>query len=115
MLWLVLAFVPWILWWLLGMFGQSVAGGIAGLVAAAVLAWLHRRTPRMFGLTTLAFFAVYVVAAATLGVDPFANSGIGTAIIGFMLAFMAVSMLLTGTPFSLEYVRHDWPELFWEN
>jgi phytoene dehydrogenase-like protein len=92
------------------LFGLGASASTAGFMAAALLA-LYLRRPRLFGITAQGFFVIDFVAVVVLKSVLFID--FGTALAGLSLAGMTAFSLIKDIPFSLEYVRDDWPPLFW--
>ncbi len=115
MVWVFIAFMPWILYWALSGPGLWTAAVTAGLASAVVLnAYrLARRQAKTMELVTLGFFAAHFAATVVLGSPLF--KVYDAVLVGATLAAMAWGTLLAGSPFTYQYAREDWPREYWDN
>lgn len=109
MVWVFIAFVPWILYWALsgpGLWTAAVSAGLASALALNAYR-LARRQAKTMELVTLGFFAAHFAATVVLGSPLF--KVYDAVLVGATLAAMAWGTLLAGSPFTYQYAREDWP------
>ncbi|MFN8484143.1 MAG: NAD(P)/FAD-dependent oxidoreductase [Anaerolineae bacterium] len=115
MVFVLVSFIPWILYWTLSGFGDRELGIAAGLVTAiAFNAYRWRKhSLKTLEVVTLAFFAVAFLFTNVLGSSLFVTYG--PVLVNGTLALMAWGSLLAGSPFTYEYAREDWDKAFWDD
>jgi phytoene dehydrogenase-like protein len=115
MIWIFVAFVPWIVYWGFSGLGLWPVAVITGLVTALALnAYrLSRRQVKAMELVTLVFFAVHFLVTFVLGSPLFLTYD--AVLVSGTLAAMAWGTLLAGPPFTYQYAREDWPRTYWGN
>lgn len=113
--WIAIAFVPWILYWVLSGVRLPLYGIILALAASALLNGLRlarERTATMMEASTLFYFAVALALAATLGDSFLGASG---SLAYFFLSGVAFGSLALRNPFTSQYVQRDWPKEYWSS
>ncbi|HYL79788.1 MAG TPA: NAD(P)/FAD-dependent oxidoreductase [Candidatus Acidoferrum sp.] len=115
MAWVVIGFVPWILYWILSGMGLWTAAVVAGLlVSIPPNAYrVYQRQTKAMELVALVFFAAHFLVTVLLGSPLFRFYD--AVLINGTLAAMAWGTLLAGTPFTYQYAREDWPREYWNN
>jgi phytoene dehydrogenase-like protein len=115
MAWVVIAFVPWILYWVFSGTGMPLSGILLALLAAAVLNGyrVHMRTVMIMDLVTLIYFAAGFASIALLGSTLFLR--FGGLLVYLVLCGMAFGSLAIRQPFTYQYAKQDWPKQYWEH
>jgi putative sterol carrier protein len=115
MVWTVLAFVPWILYWVLAGIGHTTAAILLGLgVSLAINGCrfvIHK--VKILDAVSLAFLAVAAFVTLVLRSDLLVFYG--GMLSDATLALMAWGSLLVGNPFTYDYTKEDWDKVFWDN
>ncbi len=113
--WTFVAFVPWIVYWVLAGTGQVLPGAIAAFIGALGLNLyrLHTGNPKLMDGVTLAFFALHALFTGVLGSRLFL--AYGGVLVYLALALMAWGSLVARTPFTYQYARDDWPREYWRH
>jgi all-trans-retinol 13,14-reductase len=113
--WIIVAFTPWITYWVLCGVGMSLYGILVALSASAVLNG-YRLVTRKFmvmELVALLYFATGFIFTTVLGNSLFLDSG---RLLGYLvLAAMTFGSLALRKPFTYQYAKQDWPKEFWDN
>ena len=115
MAWTVLAFVPWILYWVLAGMGNTTAAILWGLgISLAINGYrFAARKVRILDAVSLVFLAVAAFVTLVLHSDFMVfYSGV---LSDTTLALMAWGSLLAGNPFTYDYAKEDWDQAFWDN
>jgi hypothetical protein len=115
MAWTVLAFVPWILYWVLAGVGHTTAAILSGLgVSLAINGYRFAvRKVKILDAVSLIVLAVFAFVTLVLGSDVFVFYG--GVVLDAALALVAWGSLLVGNPFTYDYAKEDWDEAFWDN
>lgn len=113
--WMLLAFSPWILFWALTALGSVTDAVLAGLGVSITINTYHlaTRKPKILDVLSLLFLGALAFATLILGSDIFTLYGI--ILSDAALAAMTWSTLLLGYPFTFDYAKDDWDEAFWAN
>lgn len=111
----VLAFVPWILYWVLAGTGHTTAAILSGLgLSLAINGYrLAVRKMKILDAVSLVVLAVFAFVTLVLSSDLFVFYG--GVVSDAALALMAWGSLLVGNPFTYDYAKEDWDEAFWDN
>jgi len=115
MAWVFIAFVPWILYWVLAGMGYTTAAILSGLaVSLAINGYRFAiRKVKILDAVTLAFLAVAAFVTFALGSDILVFYG--GVLTDIALALMAWGSLLAGNPFTYDYAKEDWDKAFWKD
>jgi putative sterol carrier protein len=111
----VLAFVPWILYWVLAGMGHTTAAILSGLgVSLAINGYRFAvRKTKILDAVSLVVLAAFAFVTLVLGSDLLVFYG--GIVSDAALALMAWGSLLAGNPFTYDYAKEDWDEAFWDN
>ncbi|MCX6355821.1 MAG: hypothetical protein NTZ78_13095 [Candidatus Aureabacteria bacterium] len=113
---IAVAFIPWLLFWILICFHKLEAGSLAGLITTVVLILLDiakHRTIKILQIGTVIFF--FLLA---LSIPLFGSRAVGRWIDlmgGAALALTVLSSILIKKPFTLQYARETAPRERWNN
>jgi putative sterol carrier protein len=115
MVWTVVAFVPWILYWVLAGSGRTTAGILWGLGGSLVINGyrLIIRKVKILDVVSLVFLAASGLVTLAWGSDLVVLYG--GVLSDLTLALMAWGSLAAGNPFTYDYAKEDWDEAFWDN
>jgi hypothetical protein len=115
MSWTVLAFVPWILYWVLAGMGRTTAAILLGLgVSLAINGYRFAvRKVKILDVVSLAFLAVAAFVTFVLRSDFLVFYG--GVLSDATLALMAWVSLLVDNPFTYDYAKGDWNAALWDN
>ncbi len=114
MLWIMIALLPWILYWLIGgVFSAPIVAITLALVISAATNVYHyeRRLPKLLEFFTLGYFAVSFIFGGLFQWTFLISDG--TFIAGIVLMLMGAFSLTQGPGFIFEYSRDEWSPLFW--
>jgi putative sterol carrier protein len=115
MAWAVIAFVPWILYWVLAGTGHTTAAILLGMgVSLAINGYrLAIGKVKILDVVTLVFLAVSAFVTLVLGNDLLVFYG--GVLSDATLALMAWGSLAAGNPFTYDYAKEDWDRAFWND
>ncbi len=112
MIFILVSFVPWIIYWILCGLGLSI-GVLISLAVAAILV-IYQARLREFNpmdLTSLAYFAAASAATYILDFGLFVEK---PGFLGYLALFiMALISIAAGKPFTLQVSKRDYPEVYW--
>ncbi len=109
---IALGFSPWIAWAVLanrGTLGFAAAFAIAGTLLADQL---RRRKVKAMEIASSSYFGAQLLLTGVLGWHGL--EAYNLVLLYGVLALMAWTTLLLGSPFTLQYEREDWPQELWE-
>jgi len=114
MLYIVVSFIPWIVYWVLC--GRGSAWGVAVALAISLLLVASQAVKRSFNLmdiTSALYFTVALVGTFALGLEVFVER---SGFLGYFVLFaMALTSLLVKQPFTLQCSKRDYPEVYWRD
>jgi putative sterol carrier protein len=115
MAWTVVAFIPWILYWVLAGTGRTTAAVLSGLaVSLAINGYRFAvRKVKILDSVSLLFLAISAFVTLVLRSDLLAFYG--GMLADATLALMAWGSLLAGNPFTYDYAKEDWDKAFWND
>jgi len=115
MVWIFIAFVPWIFYWVLAGMGYTAAAILSGLaVSLAINGYRFAiRKMKILDMVTLAFLAVAAFVTFALGSDLLVFYG--GVLTDIALALMAWGSLIAGNPFTYDYAKENWDKAFWKD
>lgn len=91
------------------------AAATSGLVTSLILSAyrVHQCQAKAMEVVALVFFSAHFLVTVMLG-SPFFHK-YDAVLVGGTLAAMAWGTLLTGSPFTCQYAREDWPRAYWND
>ncbi len=114
MLYILVSFIPWIVYWVLC--GWGIVWGIIAALAISLLLIVPQVVKRSFNLmdlTSVLYFAVAVFGAFALGLEVFVER---SGFLGYFVLFlMALTSLLVKQPYTLQCSKRDYPEVYWKD
>jgi phytoene dehydrogenase-like protein len=114
MAWVVVAFVPWILYWVLSGANMPLYAVALALLASTLLNGYRALTRKimMMDLVTLLYFVADFAFTILLGSTLFLR--FGGLLVYLVLCGMAFASLAVRNPFTLQYAKQDWPKEYWD-
>jgi len=114
MAWVVVAFVPWILYWAFSGTNMPLNGILLALSASAFLNGYRILTKKIMimDLVTLLYFVADFASTILLRSTLFLR--FGGLLVYLVLCGMAFGSLAVRNPFTYQYARQDWPEEYWD-
>ncbi|MCD6591849.1 MAG: NAD(P)/FAD-dependent oxidoreductase [Thaumarchaeota archaeon] len=114
MIFILVSFIPWIIYWILCSLGLSI-GVLISLAVAAILV-IYQARLREFNpmdLMSLAYFAAASAATYILDFGLFVEK---PGFLGYLALFiMALISIAAGRPFTLQASKRDYPEVYWRD
>jgi putative sterol carrier protein len=113
--WATIAFVPWIVYWVLAGMGHTSAAILLGLgVSLAINGYrVAVRKIKTLDLVSLIFLGIGAWVTLVLGSDLLVFYG--GVLSDATLSLVAWGSLLAGNPFTYDYAKEDWDEAFWND
>ena len=114
MAWVVVAFVPWILYWVFSGTNMPLNGILLALSASEFLNGYRVLTKKIMimDLVTLLYFVADFASTILLRSTLFLR--FGGLLVYLVLCGMAFGSLAVRNPFTYQYARQDWPEEYWD-
>jgi putative sterol carrier protein len=115
MVWTFLAFLPWILYWVLAGMGHTTAAILLGFgVSLAINGYRFAvRKVKILDVVSLVFLSIATLVTLVLRSDFMVFYG--GVLSDTTLALMAWGSLIIGNPFTYDYAKEDWDKAFWDN
>ena len=114
MLYILVSFIPWIIYWVLCGFGSSL-GIIIPFVFSVLLLWpqICRRSFNLMDLTSVFYFSLALLGTFAFNLDAFlVNSGFLGYFVLFLMSFFS---LIIKQPYTLQVSKRDYPEIYWRD
>jgi len=112
MIFILVSFIPWIIYWILCGLGLSI-GVLISLAIAAILV-IYQARLREFNPMDLASLAYFTVASAATYILDFELFVEEPSFLGYLALFiMALISIAAGKPFTLQASKRDYPEVYW--
>jgi putative sterol carrier protein len=111
----VVAFVPWIVYWVLAGRGDTTAAALGGLgvsLAINVYRWAIRKV-KIMDMISLVFLSISAFVTLILKSDLMVFYG--GVLADMTLALMAWGSLVARNPFTYDYAKEDWDKAFWDD
>lgn len=114
MFYILVSFIPWIIYWVLcGM--ENLMGIIIPLVISLlfIIPQIRKQNFNLMDLTSVLYFSIAAVGTFIFNLTIFLkNSGF----LGyFVLFFMGLFSLIIKKPYTLQFSKRDYPEIYWED
>ncbi|RDD53055.1 MAG: NAD(P)/FAD-dependent oxidoreductase, partial [Candidatus Korarchaeota archaeon NZ13-K] len=112
MVYMLISFVPWIVYWILCGMGQGYGVMISLLISAIlIIPQIRARAFNPMDLTSLLYFSAASFATFILGLDLFVQE---SGPLGYLtLSLMAILSLVVKRPYTLQVSMRDYPEIYW--
>ncbi len=113
-LYIIISFIPWILYWVL----TSFIGELGVIVAFAVslvmnIFQLFRREFNLMDVTTIVYFSIASVGIFVFSINVFIDE---SGFLGYFTLFlMAVFSIVVKQPFTFQVSKRDYPEVYWRD
>jgi len=114
MLYLLVSFVPWVVYWVLcGMgneFGIVISLAISLLL---IIPQIRKRDFNLMDLTSILYFSIATVGRFIFNLNTFVE---GSGFLGYSALFlMAGFSLIVKQPYTLQCSKRDYPEIYWKD
>ena len=112
MLYVLVSFIPWIVYWVLC--GTGKPGGILiPFVISSLLVITQIRRLNLMDLTSFLYFIIALAGTSVFSLNIFVES---SGVLGYsVLSLMAFLSLIIKQPFTLQSARRDYPEAYWRD
>ncbi|HAA89410.1 MAG TPA: all-trans-retinol 13,14-reductase [Peptococcaceae bacterium] len=114
MLYILVSFIPWIVYWILCSLG-NVLGIVIPLAISLILVvpQIRKRDFNLMDVTSLLYFSIAAIGTFIFSLNIFVeNNGF----IGYFVLFlMALYSLIIKQPYTLQVAKRDYPEIYWKD
>ena len=112
MLYILISFVPWILYWVLCSVGNRLGVAISFAISLIlIIPQIRKRDFNLMDITSFLYFSIATIGTFGFNQNTFIeNSGF----LGYFTLFlMALLSLIIKQPFSFQVAKRDYPEVYW--
>jgi len=113
MLYILLSFIPWILYWVLCGIGLRIGILVSLIVSLLILMpQVRRKEFNLMDVASLMFFSVGAIAVFIFNLRVFVEK---PGFLGYLALFlMAAFSLIIKHPFTFQVSKRDYPEIYWK-
>ena len=114
MMYIMVSFVPWVIYWVLCGMGFSFGVFVSFIFSLVLIVpQVGRRDVNLMDLFSFTYFSIATLGTFLLNVRMFIeNSGF----LGFFVLFlMALCSLIVKQPYTLQVSKRDYPEIYWKD
>lgn len=114
MLFIIISFIPWIVYWVLcGMGNKSGIVIPFSLSLLLIIPQIRKRDFNLMDLTSIFYFSIAVAGTFIFNLNMFVES---SGFLGYSaLSVMALFSLIIKQPYTLQFSKRDYPEIYWED
>lgn len=114
MLYILVSFVPWIIYWILCGMGNELGVAIPLVIALLLLTFQTRRRDfSLMDITSGLYFAIAAVGTFVFNLEAFVRH---SGLLGYSVLFlMALFSLFIGKPYTMQVAKRDYPEIYWKD
>ena len=114
MLYILVSFIPWIIYWVLCGMGNKLGIAIPLAISLILLTpQIHKRDFNLMDLTSVLYFSIATVGTFILNLIIFVRS---SGFLGYSVLFlMALFSLTVKQPYTLQCSKRDYPEVYWKD
>ncbi|HIH69784.1 phytoene desaturase family protein [Methermicoccus shengliensis] len=113
MLYILVSFVPWIVYWVLCGMGNRLGVVIPLAISLLlVIPQIHKRDFNLMDLTSLLYFSTATAVTFIFNLNVFVEK---SGFLGYFTLFlMALFSLIIKQPYTLQVSKRDYPEIYWK-
>jgi len=114
MLYILVSFIPWIIYWILCGMGNKLGVAIPLVIALLLLTFQTRKRDfNLMDITSGLYFAIAAVGTFGFNLEVFVRH---SGLLGYSVLFlMALFSLLINKPYTLQAAKKDYPEIYWKD
>ena len=114
MLYIIISFLPWIVYWVLCGMGNKLGIVIPfSLSLILIIPQILKRDFNLMDLTSIFYFSIAVAGTFIFSLNTFVES---SGFLGYSaLSIMALFSLIIKQPYTLQFSKRDYPEIYWKN
>ncbi len=112
MLYILVSFVPWIIYWVLCGMGNKFGIAIPLAISLVlIIPQIRKRDFNLMDLTSVLYFSIAMVGTFIFGLNTFVER---SGFLGYSVLFlMAALSLIIKQPYTLQVSKRDYPEIYW--
>ncbi|MGY0287143.1 MAG: FAD-dependent oxidoreductase [Candidatus Methanodesulfokora washburnensis] len=114
MLYILVSFIPWIVYWILCGFGNPLGITVPLIISIVlILPQILKRSFNLMDLVSLIYFSLAFISTFTLNLNIFLeNSGF----LGYLALFLMASFSIAiRQPYTLQVSKKDYPRVYWKD
>lgn len=114
MLFILISFIPWIVYWVLCGMGNAFGIVISLIISLIfIIPQIRKKDFNLMDFTSVLYFSIAAIGAFILDLNMFVkNSGF----IGYFVLFlMALISIIIKQPYTLQVSKKDYPEIYWKD
>lgn len=114
MVYILVSFIPWIIYWILCGMGNELGIVIPFAISLLLMApQIHKRDFNLMDITSVLYFSIAIAGAFIFNLAIFVES---SGFLGYsVLFFMALFSLTIKQPYTLQCSKRDYPEIYWKD
>lgn len=114
MLFIIISFMPWIVYWVLCGMGNKLGIVIPFLLSLLlIIPQIRKRDFNLMDLASIFYFSIAVAGTFIFNLNTFVES---SGFLGYSaLSIMALFSLIIKQPYTLQFSKRDYPEIYWKN
>ncbi len=114
MLFIIVSFIPWIVYWVLCGMGNKLGIVIPfSLSLLLIIPQIHKRDFNLMDLTSIFYFSMAAAGTFIFNLNIFVES---SGFLGYStLSIMALFSLIIKQPYTLQFSKRDYPEIYWKD
>ena len=114
MLYILLSFVPWIVYWVLCGMGNRLGVAIPFVVSLLlIIPQIHKRDFNLMDVISLLYFGIATTTTFIFNLNTFVEK---SGFLGYLTLFlMALFSLIIKQPYTLQVSKRDYPEIYWKD
>jgi len=114
MLYILVSFIPWIVYWILCSMGSRLGVTLAFVTSLIlIIPQIRKKDFNIMDVTSILYFSIATIGTFIFNLDTFIkNSGF----IGYSVLFlMALFSLIIKQPYTFQVSKKDYPEIYWKD
>ncbi|ODS42039.1 MAG: all-trans-retinol 13,14-reductase [Candidatus Altiarchaeales archaeon IMC4] len=114
MLYLLVSFIPWIIYWILCGMGNELGIVVPFAISLLlIIPQIRKRDFNLMSLTSILYFSIATVGTFIFNLNTFVES---SGFLGYSALFlMAGFSLIVKQPYTLQCSKRDYPEIYWKD
>lgn len=114
MFYILVSFIPWILYWVLGGMGNKLGVLFPFLISLIlIIPQIPKRDFNLMDVTSLLYFSIATTATFIFNLSMFIEK---SGFLGYFTLFlMALFSLIIKQPYTLQVSKRDYPEIYWKD
>ncbi|MEN2974866.1 MAG: NAD(P)/FAD-dependent oxidoreductase [Candidatus Caldarchaeales archaeon] len=114
MLFIIISFIPWIIYWTLSSMGYALGIIFSFLISLIIIIpQVFKRDFNLMDIASISYFSIALLSTSIFNLNIFiTHSGF----LGYLtLSLMAITSILVKKPYTLQVSKRDYPEIYWKD